>query len=67
MLVDNLQHHHPAGKIVVFDSHEDVPKQLLGKPYLAPLARRFLSRSISAYERYACARLDGQFTATRAP
>jgi glycosyltransferase involved in cell wall biosynthesis len=54
------------GHIVLFDAHEDVPLQLLGKPYLPQLARRSLAAGFGAFERYACARLDGIVAATPA-
>ncbi|MBF8795125.1 glycosyltransferase family 4 protein [Pseudomonas monteilii] len=53
-----------AGKVVVFDSHEDVPKQLLSKPYLHPLIMRLISFVFSIYERFACRELDCIFAAT---
>lgn len=52
------------GKKVIFDAHEDVPKQIFGKHYLHPAVRKLLSLAIAAYERYVCARLDGIIAAT---
>lgn len=52
------------GKRVVFDSHEDVPKQILGKHYLHPLVRHLLSWGFARYERFVCSRLDGIVGAT---
>lgn len=52
------------GKRVVFDSHEDVPKQILGKHYLHPLMRQLLSWGFARYERFVCSRLDGIVGAT---
>ena len=47
------------GKKVIFDAHEDFPKQMMAKPYLNPFLRRFLSVSFEVTERF----LFSQFTA----
>ncbi|MGB3500413.1 MAG: glycosyltransferase family 4 protein [Mesorhizobium sp.] len=52
------------GKRVIFDSHEDVPKQIMSKAYLNPLLRGSISTAMSAFERFACSRLDHVIAAT---
>jgi glycosyltransferase involved in cell wall biosynthesis len=53
-----------SGKTVIFDAHEDLPKQLLGKPYLGPVSSRALSGVFAAYEAFASRRFDGIVAAT---
>lgn len=52
------------GKKVIFDAHEDLPKQIMGKPYLNELSKFFLSRAFGVFESLVCRRLDAVVTAT---
>ncbi|WP_447780854.1 glycosyltransferase family 4 protein [Pseudomonas plecoglossicida] len=54
-----------AGKKVVFDSHEDVPVQILDKPYLSPVMRKLVSKVFAIYESWVCSRLDAVVSATQ--
>ena len=53
------------GKKVIFDSHEDVPVQIMNKSYAGPRwFLRLISKVWYAYESYACPKLDGVVAAT---
>lgn len=52
------------GKKVIFDSHEDVSKQMIGKPYLNLPLRKLIGWVFGIYERYVCAQIDVIIAAT---
>lgn len=52
------------GYKVIFDAHEDLPKQVLSKPYLNKVSAYIISFIVRYYEQYVCSRLDAIITAT---
>ncbi|AOG12836.1 MULTISPECIES: glycosyltransferase family 4 protein [unclassified Agrobacterium] len=52
------------GKRVIFDAHEDVPKQILGKHYLPRMLRGSIAGSFAIFERFICRYTDGIIAAT---
>lgn len=52
------------GKKVVFDAHEDFPRQLRDKPYLNKPTRVILSKGFEFYEKIKCKKFDAIITAT---
>jgi glycosyltransferase involved in cell wall biosynthesis len=52
------------GKKVIYDAHEDVPRQVLDKAYIPSIVRKPLSRFLERYEDRVVSRLDGIVTVT---
>ncbi len=46
------------GKIVIFDAHEDVPKQIMAKHYLNSFTKKILSYLYARYEIYTLKKFD---------
>ena len=52
------------GKLVIFDSHEDVPAQIIDKTWIPKLFRYLISDIYKKYESYVIKRLDAVVAAT---
>jgi glycosyltransferase involved in cell wall biosynthesis len=52
------------GKPVIYDAHEDLPRQVMSKPYLPASVRGLVSAATGALERLICRRLDLVVAAT---
>ena len=55
---------HWAGTSVVYDAHEDVPRQILSKPWLPNGTRRIIAGLFEAVENFAARRYTAVVTAT---
>lgn len=52
------------GKKVIYDVHEDVPRQVLTKTWLPKYSHKIISKCIEVYENYASKKFDVIITAT---
>lgn len=53
-----------AGKKVIYDVHEDVPRQIFSKYWIPGLFRGMISKSFEHFENYIASRVDYVITAT---
>ncbi len=52
------------GKFVIYDSHEDVPRQILGKHWIPKYLRKIISITFETFENYIAKRLSYIITST---
>jgi len=52
------------GKIVIFDSHEDIPAQIIDKPWIPRIIRKIVSELYKRYETHVVKELDAVVVAT---
>jgi len=52
------------GKMVIFDSHEDIPSQIMEKEYIPYFIRGQVSRLYSVYEKYCLKKFDALISVT---
>jgi len=53
-----------SGAKVIFDSHEDVPKQISNKSWIPRFFRPLISKTYAVYEANACKKIDGVISVT---
>lgn len=54
------------GKKVIYDAHEDLPRQISGKHWIPALFRKPVAAAVESYEDYVCKRLSCIITSTPA-
>jgi glycosyltransferase involved in cell wall biosynthesis len=52
------------GKKVIYDAHEDVPRQIMAKFWIPKFLRKLVSRVFEIYEEYCAKRFDAVITST---
>lgn len=52
------------GKKVIYDAHEDVPRDILSKAWIAPWLRRLIAQTFEIFEDWAASRLSAIVAAT---
>ncbi|MDH0089875.1 glycosyltransferase family 4 protein [Achromobacter mucicolens] len=55
---------HWMGRTVVYDAHEDVPRQIMAKPWIPRPLRRLVSAAFEKFENFAARRVDAVICAT---
>ncbi|MCB0400600.1 MAG: glycosyltransferase family 4 protein [Flavobacteriales bacterium] len=63
-LLKIVKHLKRKGKKVIYDVHEDLPRQILSKAWINPFFRKIISRIVEIYENKVAKKCDGIVAAT---